>query len=75
MTNTIKIIINTRDYSDYEYIDHETNNSISNDLFGLWLQLWIETLDETFEGKKVNLAKNRARNIASYLFMEIFKSR
>ena len=31
MTNTIKIIINTRDYSDYEYIDHETNNSISND--------------------------------------------
>jgi hemoglobin len=56
-------------------LDRQTNNSISNDLFGLWLQLWIETLDETFEGKKVNLAKNRARNIASYLFMEIFKSR
>ncbi len=33
MTKTIKILINSRDYSDYEYMDHETNNSISNDKY------------------------------------------
>ncbi len=56
-------------------VDKKMNNSITNNLFGLWLQLWIQTLDENFEGDKVSLAKNRARNISSYLFMEIFKSR
>ncbi len=56
-------------------VDKKMNNSITNDLFGLWLQLWIQTLDEYFQGDKANLAKNRARNISSYLFMEIFKSR
>jgi len=56
-------------------LDDANNNSITNDLFGLWLHFWIQTLDELFEGKNVILAKNRARNIASYLFMEIFKSK
>jgi len=56
-------------------IDHANNNKITNDLFGLWLQFWIQTLDELFVGEKVDLAKNRARNIASFLFMEIFKAR
>ena len=56
-------------------LDNTNNNSITNDLFGLWLQFWIQTLEDFFEGKNVILAKNRARNIASYLFMEIFKSK
>lgn len=56
-------------------VDQANNNEISNDLFGLWLQFWIQTLDELFEGDKVDLAKNRARNIAGFLFMEIFKAR
>lgn len=56
-------------------IDKASNNSISNDLFGLWLQFWIGTLDELFSGEIADLAKNRARNIASFLFMEIFKAR
>ncbi len=56
-------------------LDKKNNNLITNDLFGLWLQLWVQTLDEHFQGDKVNLAKNRAKNIASFLFIEIFKSR
>ena len=56
-------------------IDKANNNQITNDLFGLWLQFWIQTLDELFKGEKVDLAKNRARNTAGFLFMEIFKAR
>ena len=56
-------------------VDQDNNNKLTNDLFGLWLQFWIQTLDELFVGEKVDLAKNRARNIASFLFMEIFKAR
>jgi len=56
-------------------VDRANSNQITNDLFGLWLQFWIQTLDELFAGEKVDLAKNRASNIASFLFMEIFKAR
>lgn len=56
-------------------LDKANNHQITNDLFGLWLQFWIQTLAELFEGEKADLAKNRARNISSYLFMEIFKSK
>lgn len=56
-------------------VDENNNNTITNDLFGLWLQFWLETLDELFDGELANLAKDRARNIASFMFMEIFKAR
>ncbi len=56
-------------------VDENNNNQLSNDLFGLWLQFWLGTIDELFEGDLANLAKDRARNIASFMFMEIFRSR
>ncbi len=56
-------------------VDKNNNNQITNDLFGLWLQFWLGTIDELFEGQLANLAKDRARNIASFIFMEIFRSR
>lgn len=56
-------------------VDANNDNTLSNDLFGLWLQFWLETLDELFEGELADLAKDRARNIASFMFMEIFKAR
>ncbi|MGB0975228.1 MAG: group III truncated hemoglobin [Flavobacteriaceae bacterium] len=56
-------------------VDQANNNSLTNDLFGLWLQFWLGTIDELFEGELADLAKHRARNIASFMFMEIFRSR
>lgn len=56
-------------------VDENNNNQLTNDLFGLWLQFWLGTIDELFEGELANLAKDRARNIASFMFMEIFRSR
>ena len=56
-------------------VDENNNNQLSNDLFGLWLQFWLGTIDELFQGHLAELAKDRARNIASFMFMEIFRSR
>lgn len=56
-------------------VDGNNNNQLTNDLFGLWLQFWLGTIDELFKGELANLAKDRARNIASFMFMEIFRSR
>ena len=56
-------------------VDENNSNQLTNDLFGLWLQFWLGTIDELFEGELANFAKDRARNIASFMFMEIFRSR
>ncbi len=56
-------------------VDLANNHTITNDLFGLWLQIWITTLDDLYTGEVASLAKNRARNISIFLFMEIFKAR
>ena len=56
-------------------IDKKNNHEINNDHFGLWLNYWFKTLDELFAGERTQLAKNRARNMGTYMFIEIFKSR
>ena len=56
-------------------IDKQTNHKLDNDLFGLWLQFWLGTIDELYDGERAKLAKERARNVASFMFMAIFKAR
>lgn len=47
------------------------NYIIQQEHFGRWLQLWIATVNEYFFGTKANLAKERARSIASMLFFKL----
>ncbi len=56
-------------------VDNDMGNTLDNDLFGLWLQYWLGTIDDLFEGKIAALAKERARNIATFMFMGIFNAR
>lgn len=56
-------------------LDKRVNNSISQEHFGRWLQLWFETLELLFFGTKANEAKERARNIASIMFFKIFEAK
>ncbi|MFY0686698.1 MAG: group III truncated hemoglobin [Cyclobacteriaceae bacterium] len=56
-------------------VDQAFNHSIEQAHFGLWLQLWTETMDENFEGEKAHLAKERARNMAQMMFLRIYQAR
>ncbi len=56
-------------------VDQSIAHEITNEHFGTWLRLWVNTVDELFEGKKATLAKERARNMSGVLFMRIFQSR
>ncbi|MBD0831695.1 group III truncated hemoglobin [Aestuariibaculum sediminum] len=56
-------------------VDQENNNSISDVHFGLWLNLWYQTIDELFAGDYAENAKRRARKMGTFLYMEIFKAR
>ncbi len=59
----------------HKQVDQTFNHSITNVHFGIWLRLWINTIDELFEGKLATLAKNRARKMGTTLFLKIFQNR
>ena len=56
-------------------VDQENHQEISSYHFGIWLNLWFETIDELFEGELANRAKNNARKMSSHLYLKIFEAR
>jgi hemoglobin len=56
-------------------VDAYANHYINEQHFGKWLNHWIQTLDEYFEGDNVFILKNRARKMASFIHVDIFTHR
>lgn len=56
-------------------VDNAIQNTITEHHFGIWLNYWIQTLDELFEGEKVNIAKNRARKMGTFIYIKLFQAR
>ena len=56
-------------------VDNAHNNTINQEHFGLWLNLWFETIDELFVGDYANNAKQRARKMSTFLYLNIFQAR
>ncbi|MBZ9778939.1 group III truncated hemoglobin [Psychroflexus sp. CAK8W] len=59
----------------HERVDTHFDGSIEQKHFGIWLNLWFETIDDNFEGEKADRAKNNARNMASHLFITMYMDR
>ncbi len=59
----------------HQKVDEKMNHSITSEHFGLWLNLWFQTIDELFTGDVTWIAKNRAQKMSTMLFMQIFKNR
>jgi len=59
----------------HQEVDDKMKHTATAEHFGLWLNLWFETLDELFEGEIAWIAKNRAQKMSTMLFMEMFKHR
>ena len=56
-------------------VDKTHNNTITELHFGLWLNLWFQTIDELFEGDYAENAKRRARKMGTFLYLKIFEAR
>ena len=56
-------------------VDRTYNYTINELHFGTWINIWHQTIDELFVGEVAQLAKNRARNMSTFMNIEIFKSR
>ncbi|WP_406683418.1 group III truncated hemoglobin [Seonamhaeicola sp. MEBiC1930] len=56
-------------------VDKANNNSITEKHFGIWLNLWFQTIEELFAGDYAENAKRRARKMGTFLYINIFKAR
>lgn len=56
-------------------VDKIWNYKISAHNFGTWLFYWIQTLDELFEGKNVEILKFKARKMQTMFFVSMVKNR
>ncbi len=56
-------------------IDKTNNNTITEYHFGIWLNLWFETIQELFKGENAEKAKQRARKMGTFLYLKIFEAR
>ncbi|MGB1308480.1 MAG: group III truncated hemoglobin [Oceanihabitans sp.] len=56
-------------------VDKQFNHTIDSNHFGLWLNLWFETIDELFLGEVADNAKRRARKMGTFMYMNIFQAR
>lgn len=59
----------------HQEVDAKMAHTITSEHFGLWLNLWFETLDELFEGETTWIAKNRAQKMSTMLYMQIYQHR
>jgi hemoglobin len=56
-------------------VDDAHHHSITELHFGIWLNLWFQTIDELFEGDYAENAKRRARKMGTFLYMHLFQAR
>lgn len=56
-------------------VDQEHKQSITELHFGIWLNIWYETINELFEGVYAENAKRRARKMGTFLYLNIFQAR
>ncbi|WP_335976345.1 group III truncated hemoglobin [Gaetbulibacter jejuensis] len=56
-------------------VDKDNNHSITELHFGVWLNLWYQTIDELFVGEYADIAKRRARKMGTFLHLKIFEER
>ncbi len=56
-------------------VDNTHDNTITEQHFGLWLNLWIKTIDELFKGDYAENAKQRARKMGTFIHLKLFEAR
>lgn len=59
----------------HQKVDKDTGSIIEQKYFVQWLKLWFETIDSLFEGGNAQIMKNRARNMSTYIFIQMVQGR
>lgn len=63
--------------SAHVFVDQKVDNTITEMHFGVWINLWLNTIDDLFDpmDEVANIAKNRARHMGTFLYVNLFNAR
>ncbi len=75
MTKTLRHKYSGNPLEVHVEVDRQFDHRITELHFGIWLNLWYQTLDELFEGEVVNNAKRRARKMGTFMYLKLFEAR
>jgi len=56
-------------------VDKAHDHRITEFHFGIWLNLWFQTIDELYQGEMASRLKNNARKMSTHLFLRIYQNR
>lgn len=58
-------------------VDREVDHTVTEMHFGVWINLWLNTLDDLFDANDevAAIAKNRARHMGTFLYVNLFNAR
>lgn len=59
----------------HQNVDKGLNYGITTDHFGIWINLWIETINELFVGEKAEKAVFLARKMATGQYLYVWQRR
>lgn len=59
----------------HQQVDASEGYTINEQHFGVWLNHWVQTIDDLFAGEKAEILKNRARKIGTFLHVGMFNVR
>jgi hemoglobin len=54
-------------------VDAKANYVINPTHFGQWLYLWINTINDMFEGELADIMKNQARKMQTAIYLKMFE--
>lgn len=75
MTRTLEKKYHGNPLEAHVKVDKQYSHSITEMHFGIWLNLWAQTLNELFEGEVTENAKRRARKMGTFIYLKIFEAR
>ncbi|MFT5752409.1 MAG: hemoglobin [Flavobacteriales bacterium] len=59
----------------HEKVDAEEGYKINEQHFGIWLNHWVQTIDDLFLGDNASILKLRARKMGTHIHVHLFEVR
>ncbi|WP_396597961.1 group III truncated hemoglobin [Dokdonia sp. R86516] len=70
-----KRIFTGRPLQAHKRVDRDEDYAINEQHFGVWLNHWVQTVDELYEGDLAEMAKFRARKIGTFFLINMFQAK
>jgi len=71
----LKQIFKGRPLQKHFQVDRAEGYTISEQHFGVWLNHWVQTVDDLYEGERAENAKFKARKIGTFFLVSLFKAK